>query len=85
VGADGIRLLSRIDAPYTPRNLKELAEVGILRQLWKQQYELSDGGVRILDPKEMPSAARRIESPHETEARYCIKRGMSWVGYKVHL
>ncbi len=86
VGADGIRLLSQIDAPYTPRSLKELAEVEILRQLWKQQYELlSDGEIRILDPKEMPEAARRVESPYETEARYCTKRGMSWVGYKVHL
>ena len=85
VGADGKRLLAEIDAPYTPRSLKELSQVEILRQLWEQHYELIDGEVRVLDPKEMPEAARRIESPYETEARYCTKRGMSWVGYKVHL
>lgn len=86
VGADGKRLLAQIDAPRTtPQSLKELAEVEILRQLWEQHYEMIDGEVRVLDPKEMPEAARRIESPYETEARYCTKGGMSWVGYKVHL
>ncbi len=81
VGADGKRLLAQIDAPYTPQSLKELAEVEILRQLWEQQYELISAEVQVLDPKEMPEAARRIESPYETEARYATKRGMSWVGY----
>jgi transposase len=85
VGADGKRLLARIEAPYTPQGLKELAEVEILRRLWEQHYETSDGEVRVLDPKEMPEAARRIESPYEVEARYSTKRSMGWVGYKVHL
>jgi transposase len=48
-------------------------------------YELIDGEIRVLDPKEMPEAARRIESPYEVEARYSTKRSMGWVGYKVHL
>ncbi len=85
VGADGIRLLAHIDDPRTPQILKELAEVEILRRLWEQHYERSDGEIRALDPKEMPEAARRIESPYEVEARYSTKRSMSWVGYKVHL
>ena len=85
VGADGIRLLARIDDPRTPQILKELAEVEILRRLWEQYYEMSDGQIRVLDPKEMPEGARRIESPYEVEARYSTKRSMGWVGYKVHL
>jgi transposase len=85
VGADGIRLLGQLDAPYTPHVLKELAEVEILRRIWEQYYEISDGRIRVLDPKEMPEGARRIESPYEMEARYSTKRSMSWVGYKVHL
>jgi transposase len=85
VGADGLRLLAHLEAPHTPQGLKELAEIEILRRLWEQHYERSDGEIRVLDPKEMPDAARRIESPYETEARYCTKGGMSWVGYKVHL
>ncbi len=85
VGADGIRLLEQLDAPHTPQVLKGLSELEILRQIWQQYYEMSDGRIRILDPKEMPEGARRIESPYEVEARYSTKRSMGWVGYKVHL
>src|SRR5215218_11159151 len=85
VGADGIRLLAHIDDPHAPQALKELAEVEILRQIWEHHYELIDTEVRVLDPKEMPEAARCIESPYEVEARYSTKRSMGWVGYMVHL
>jgi transposase len=85
VGADGMRLLGRLDAPYTPQALKGLPEVEVLRQIWQQYYEQIEGEIRILDPKEMPEGARRIESPYEVEARYSTKRSMGWVGYKVHL
>jgi transposase len=85
VGADGFRLLGQLDAPHTPELLKEIAEVETLRRIWEQHYEKVDGGLRVLDPKEMPEAAHRIESPYEVEARYSTKRAMDWVGYKVHL
>jgi len=85
VGADGAQLLAHLDAPHTPRTLKTLEEVEILRQLWEQHYERSDGQTRVLDPKERPEVAYCIESPYEVEARYSTKRSMSWVGYKVHL
>jgi hypothetical protein len=67
VGADGLRLLGQLAAPHTPEVLKELAEVEILRQIWEQHYERIAGGIRVLDPKEMPEAAQRIESPYEVE------------------
>jgi transposase len=85
VGADGIRLLAHPEAPHTPQILKELDEVETLRRLWEQHHERSDGEIRVLDPKEVPEAAWRIESPYEIEARYSTKRSMSWVGYKAHL
>lgn len=85
VGADGIRLLAHLEAPHTPQVLKELAEIEILRRIWEQHYEQIDGEIRILDPKEMPEGAGRIEFPYEVEARYSTKRSMGWVGYKVHL
>lgn len=85
VGADGLRLLGQLDAPHTPEVLKEIAEVETLRRIWEQHYEKVDGGLRVLDPKEMPEAAHCIESPYEVEARYSTKRAMDWVGYKVHL
>lgn len=85
VGADGVRLLGHLDAPYTPRSLRGLSEVEVLRRVWEQNYEVTDGRVRVLDPKERPEGALRIESPYEAEARYSVKRSMNWVGYKVHL
>jgi hypothetical protein len=83
VGTDGIRLLAKLDDPEAaPRSLKQLPEeVEILHRIWEQQYVEIEGGVRVLDPKEMPEAARRVESPYETEARYSTKGAMSWVGY----
>jgi transposase len=86
VGADGARLIAQLDDPHTPQNLKTLGEVEILRQLWEQRYVQSpEVELRARDPKERPEAAYCIESPYETEVRYCTKRGMSWIGYKVHL
>lgn len=88
VGADGMRLLARIDDPHAPESLKRLAEVEVLRKVWNQQYDDDDeigGEPRVRDPKEMPEAAHCVESPYELEARYATKRGVSWVGYKVHL
>jgi transposase len=61
------------------------AKVEILCQIWEHQYALIDREVRVLDPKEMPEPARRIESPYKVEARYSTKRSMGWVCYKVHL
>ena len=83
VGTDDIRLLAKLDDPEAaPRSLKQLPEeVEILHRIWEQQYVEIEGGVRVLDPKEMPEAARRVESPYETEARYSTKGAMSWVGY----
>jgi transposase len=83
VGTDDIRLLAKLDDPEAPpRSLKQLPEeVEILHRIWEQQYVEIEGGVRVLDPKEMPEAARRVESPYETETRYSTKGAMSWVGY----
>jgi transposase len=83
VGTDDIRLLAKLDDPEAaPRSLKQLPEeVEILHRIWEQQYVEIEGGVRVLDPKEMLEAARRVESPYETDARYSTKGAMSWVGY----
>ncbi len=86
VGADGAQLLAHLDDPHTPRTLKTLEEVEILRHLWEQRYVHSpEGELRARDPKQRPEAAYCIESPYEVEARYSTKRSMGWVGYKVHL
>ncbi len=72
VGTDGIRLLAKLDDPEAaPQSLQQLPEeVEILHRIREQQYVEIEGGVRVLDPKEMPEAAHHVESSYETEARY---------------
>jgi transposase len=50
VGADGLRLLAQIDDPHTPRSLKGLFEVEVLRLIWAQQY------VRVGNAKKLTQA-----------------------------
>jgi transposase len=85
VGADGIALLTALFASTAPFPLRLLPAVDLLRRTWLAQYVVLDGQVRLRDPKQMPVAAMRIDTPHEPEARYSEKRGLGWTGYKVHL
>src|SRR3954453_9691559 len=85
VGEDGMRLLTTVFAPEAPPALRALPAVEILRRTWVQRYLVWEGQVRLREPKDQPPAAAQIVSPYEDEARYAPKRGMSWVGYKVHL
>ncbi len=34
---------------------------------------------------DVPPAERLIHSPYDLDARYSLKRGLAWVGYKAHL
>lgn len=85
VGRDGLQVLEAIYANTAPPTLKHLPEVKILRQVWVQQFWVDDEQVRLRDVKHMPAVGEWIRSPFDTEARYCTKRSMGWVGYKVHL
>lgn len=46
---------------------------------------MTEGQIRLREPKDMPPASRQIESPYEPEAHFATKRGKSWVGDKAHL
>lgn len=79
-GRDGFWFLAQIEqsAPPTARGL---AEVATLRRVLTEQFPGGPGG---------PPAVKRptgdvIESPHETGVRRGVKRGQSWVGYKVQV
>jgi transposase len=87
IGTDGTYLLTAIDAPHTPREVRELAAVDILRQIWAQQYLAPDaaGLVRWRDEQDLPPGAELIVSPYDVEARMSAKRSLSWIGYKVHV
>jgi transposase len=86
IGWDGLTLMETIyHDPATPVIVRELAAVEILRQIWVQQYVLVEGELRWRERKDMPPAARLIQSPFDLAVRYSCKRTMEWVGYKVHL
>jgi len=86
VGWDGLLLLEKIYfAPVVPPEIRQLPSVEILRQVWVQQYVIIEDQLRQRERKEMPPAARLIQSPFDVEARYSHKRGCDWMGYKVHL
>jgi transposase len=86
VGADGQRVLDAVAAPDAPEMARQALEVAVLRRIWEQQFtRTQDGGFELCAPKALPQASEIVESPYEWEARYAMKRGRHWVGYKVHL
>jgi hypothetical protein len=50
-----------------------------------QQFYAPAGPVQWRSNEDLPPAALLIQSPDDVEARYGIKRTMTWTGYKVHL
>ena len=85
IGADGQQLLQAVDAATERPWLQESPAVQTLRQVWAAPYTDPPGPLRWRAVQErMPSAAL-IASPDDSEARYSTKRGIAWVGYKVHL
>ncbi len=87
IGRDGFRLLRAIDAGDAPAGLADLPAVGTLRWVWLQQYHApaEDDTTTWRPPDGLPPPGRVINSPYDVEARYGIKRGVPWTGYKDHL
>src|SRR3954447_1632679 len=84
IAADGEGLLAAVDAATDQPELARLPAVLTLRRLWAEQYTGEPGQLRWRAVKDMPSPAGLISSPYDTDGRYSTKRGVGWVGYKVH-
>ncbi|MEU2874685.1 IS1182 family transposase [Streptomyces olivoreticuli] len=85
-GRDGQRVLAAAWAPGAPSRLRVLPQVEILRQVWVHHYYWdADGQLRWRDGHALPPASLRFDSPYDTDAHYCVKRGTGWSGYRVHL
>lgn len=84
VGQDGYALLQAVYDPSAPPALRRCPALGILRQVWVQQY-YGPHDVRWRTGEDLPPPARLIASPYEVEARFATKRQTAWTGYKVHL
>lgn len=83
MGQDGQDLLDWLTAAQ-PAWQEELEGLGILRQVWQQQYRLEPTGIRWCSQQELPACEELIQSPFDVAARYATKRGAGHTGYKVH-
>ena len=59
--------------------------VEIVRRVWAQNYQWSEGKLNWRCAENIPRAALYMSSPYDLDAYYSKKRTTSWVGFKVHL
>lgn len=87
VGADSVMVLERAGRADAPVFVKSLPAVDRLRAIWVQQYYRDSDGVhrRTRENHGRPPGAIAITSPYNLDARYSVKRGTSWNGYKVQI
>ena len=91
VGEDGCYLLDCLAQPDVPSEWQTLASIDALKRTWQRHYECNPDDpshgprVRWRAKKELPRSEEKLESPYDTEARYRLRSGVSWVGYIVHL
>ena len=85
IGQDGFLLWEMTGQFPQPELLRMVPAMETLRQVWLQQYYVDDGELRWRQSKNLPPSRRRIISPHDTEARFSVRRSTKWEGYRVHL
>jgi len=85
IGADGRQLLAAVDTAVALPWLSALPAIVTLRQVWAEQYTDPPEPPRWRAVKDLAAAGELIASPYDPEARWSTKRGVDWVGYKVHL
>jgi transposase len=85
IGADGMHLLHALEQAEAPAELKDVARVQLLRQVWQQYYDLSGGTAKWRAGPQASASDQIVRSPYDSEAQTGKKREMTWLGYKVHL
>ena len=84
VGQDVQQLLGLLQNQPVPTSLQQLPEIGLLRQIFAQHYEVKEGQAQWRDGPAVESQ-ERVVSPYDLDARSSRKRDTTWLGYKVHL
>jgi transposase len=84
IATDGFSLLTKIDSASGMQWLREIPAIQTLRKVWEQQFTQPPDPPRFLEHVEQEPSAERIASPHDKDARFSIKKGVEWTGYKVH-
>jgi transposase len=85
IGADGLHLLQALAQADAPEGLKERESVEVLRQVWQQYYEVSEGQAKWRAGPQAGEGEGIIRSPYDPEAQSGKKRETVWLGYKAHL
>ncbi|MHB8624574.1 MAG: IS1182 family transposase [Aggregatilineales bacterium] len=84
IGQDGLALLKAVESVDAPL-AAAAPSITVLRQIWAQQYDMTDGKLRWRKAEELPPNAELIMSPYDPEARQSVKRDTTWLGYKCHI
>jgi transposase len=84
IGADGWHLLQALQQPDAPAELKEVASVHLLQQVWQQYYDLSGGQANWRAGPQASEDEGIIRSPYDPQAQTGKKRDQTWLGYTVH-
>ncbi|WP_234312181.1 transposase [Streptomyces griseus] len=88
-GRDGFALLEEAHAADAPVWLRELPAVQVLRAVWLQNYTRTvtetEREVKRRESEDLPPSRLRLTSPYDLDARYGLKQGSWWTGYKVHI
>jgi hypothetical protein len=91
---DGYALLGAVYDRSAPGWLRELPAVDVLRTVLLQNYTrtITEDGREVIKRREkqpegdgLPPGHLRIASPYDTDARWGVKRGAFWLGYKLHI
>jgi transposase len=85
IGADGLHLLAALARAEAPVEAKDLESVQVLRQVWQQYYEVSEGTAKWRAGPHNTDGEGVIRSPYDPEAQTGKKRETTWLGYKVHV
>jgi transposase len=85
IGADGRLLLQAVEGATDRPWLQEMPAIQTLRCVWSEQYTDPPGPLRWREVRGRAPLAELTASTYDPVARYSSKRGVQWVGYKVHL
>ena len=85
MGTDGFHLLRALYRGDTPAWLREVPAVDILRRVWVQQFYAPEPDVPWRSAEDLPPGALLINSPYDPDARFSVKRDITWTGYKAHV
>lgn len=84
VGQDGKWFLTLMAGEHAPAELKNLPEVQVLKVVWAQQFQETQGKI-MYQSGTTYDGHTQIQTPHDPEARYSRKRIQEWIGGKVQV